>query len=453
MLRESAVLVLLVAMADVGSGCTGGCPPLTPSCNGDWARVEHYVTSDDCGLTEGYEIDCGEEGKTCKDGMCVSRPKERCPNGGDGVCRGSQAFRCEGEFLSPFIETCPALGRDAQCTMVPGENGHQQAVCALSNEPCESVSGDGAECQGSTRVSCVHGYPVEKEACDGANEHCLLVDATDPDGAVCALDLPCPPSGTACDGDRVYGCDEDGVPSYRRDCAELGHHCVVQSSRGLCSVGDAARQLAFRNIEGGVFQMAETGATAELSDFEMSETEVTVAQYAACQAAGSCSAPAASCQTDFQQSMFWLDGDLPVTCVTFPQAQSFCAFVGGRVPTDVEWEYVLRNGGDDVHYPWGDAEPTCAHTIQSDATGGGCGRGEPWPGCSRDPDVTTQGVCDLVGNVNEWVTIMESGSATPGQRGGSYDYVGPDPLDSWFDDGDSPELSRGIRCVRAAPSP
>jgi len=166
-------------------------------------------------------------------------------------------------------------------------------------------------------------------------------------------------------------------------------------------------------IEGGTFRMgspAGVGSSFEhprhrrvVGDFEVLKTEVTAAQYEACVAAGVCwesldADPRLSNLGKPQRS------NHPVNFVDWYQATTFCAWLGGRLPTEAEWEYAARSRGKDIDYPWGNEPPDCSRAALDDGSGVNCGdwRGGTSPVCSRPAGNSAQGVCDLIGNVHEW---------------------------------------------------
>jgi formylglycine-generating enzyme required for sulfatase activity len=140
------------------------------------------------------------------------------------------------------------------------------------------------------------------------------------------------------------------------------------------------------------FSWAQPAHAITVDSFEMAKTPVTNKQYAACVAAGACTPIDGDCLSDSYEG-----DDKPVVCVTWAQAKAFAKWVGGRLPSEAEYEYAERGAGQSIKYPWGDAAPTCDKAVYY-----GCGTDGPQPVCSKPAGNTKQGLCDMAGNVWEW---------------------------------------------------
>jgi formylglycine-generating enzyme required for sulfatase activity len=84
-------------------------------------------------------------------------------------------------------------------------------------------------------------------------------------------------------------------------------------------------------------------------------TEVTVAAYSRCVAARKCRKPSGhEGQCNFGSAN---KGDHPINCVSQEEALAYCAWVGKRLPSSIEWKYAALGGATQREYPWGNESP------------------------------------------------------------------------------------------------
>lgn len=202
-----------------------------------------------------------------------------------------------------------------------------------------------------------------------------------------------------------------------------------------------------------------------IRSFSIDRFEVTNAQYQSCVSAGRCT-PA---HYNDGKCLIWTgkgfkpvnvpvqyrDSLFPAVCVTWRQAGEYCGFRGMRLPTEAEWEYAARSGGQS-RYSWGDGAPSLSKCTMY-------GQGKLKRVESYSPNAF--GLYDMTGNAWEWTSdyyqkdyYTVSPKDNPNGpdvglyrviRGGGW-YSGADQLRcsnrQWFSP-DYAEASIGFRCA------
>ena len=117
-------------------------------------------------------------------------------------------------------------------------------------------------------------------------------------------------------------------------------------------------------VPAGEFLMGATEADSEagedekpphrvyLDGFWIDRTEVTNAQYRKCVEARACREPWCWDESNFGYHDRFNALDQPVVCVLWNNAHDYAAWVGGRLPTEAEWDLVQRGPAHTDHSIW-----------------------------------------------------------------------------------------------------
>lgn len=154
-------------------------------------------------------------------------------------------------------------------------------------------------------------------------------------------------------------------------------------------------------IPAGEFQMgSENGDdnekpvhTVNVDEFQIGKYEVTNRQYVQCVRAGICTSPSNEIYNVKEYELH------PVTDVSWYDATTYCGWVGGRLPTEAEWEKAASWDTETKAkfiYPWGDNDPTSALLNYNG------GVNDTTPVGTYPHGISPYGLFDMAGNVWEW---------------------------------------------------
>ncbi|WP_437834206.1 formylglycine-generating enzyme family protein [Sorangium sp. So ce1153] len=295
---------------------------------------------------------------------------------------------------------------------------------------------------------------------DGGGAECTP-GGTECEGQACVEGTcigECRPEVVRCWGNRPQRCDGRGQWEDAEPCPEAAPFC----SRGTCMTtppscvgmattcgpADDEDCCASAAVPGGTFNRDNNPAyRATVSGFSLDRFEVTVGRFRRFVEAYPGSRPVAGegvhpliegtgwdagwdsnlpadatalkaavagCKSPYQT---WTDEPggnehLPMNCLNWYEAFAFCAWDGGRLPTEAEWNYAAAGGIEQRPYPWwtpaGSTTIDASHAVY-DCTGdgsdpGACTPGDIQPAGSRSPAGDGKwGQADLSGNLWEWV--------------------------------------------------
>lgn len=123
--------------------------------------------------------------------------------------------------------------------------------------------------------------------------------------------------------------------------------------------------------------------------------------------------------------------NLPINCVSWFVAFAFCAWDGGRLPTNAEWNYAAAGGTEQRLYPWGnepvpDAEHASFDCVADGSAAQECEATDLLPVGSLPSGDGKYGHADLAGSMFEWALDWHGVYADPCNNCANIDAPGVD---------------------------
>ena len=367
-------------------------------------------------------------------------PAADCPATGNecvvAVCEGGVCGQENVAQGTPLASQPVGGCNEVQCD----GNGGTVEVPLAEQTPC--TEGGGELCNGAgVCVECLSGVDCASGVCGNAN---LCVSCG-------AIDVPASPPSC-----------QSGAPGAGSNCGTSGNVSCCENKLVPCGT--------YKRSYDGV-NYTDASNTATVSYFRLDTYELTVGRFRAFVNAGQgtqASPPGAGagehpkipgsgwdprwngnlaadvaelksglhCDGTFGT---WTDlpggsEKLPINCIDWYQAFAFCAWDGGRLPTEAEWNYAAAGGAEQREYPWGSGvDGTRAVYGCTDDGSPGCAFSDILPVGSKSPNGDgLWGQADLAGSMWEWTRDGYddylsncndcAGASAPGRviRGGSF---------------------------------
>lgn len=371
----------------------GDCNDDNPSISPDRFDVCDDGVDQDC---DGQDLSCEEidedgDGYSIRSGDCAEGDPRRFP-GASEICGDGIDQDCDGQDLD-----CNDIDSDQDG--IPDRVDNCPTVYDPRNLDSDQ-DGSGDRCDNCPSIS----NPDQRDSDqDGVGDACAVANDVDGDGV------------SASQGD----CDDQDPmrsPALEERCDEIDNDCdqypdegcpsdprstIVEFTAGQSLLGStlADPSVCARDPDEDENCDELPQRQINLSAFAIERHEVTIAQYRRCVDFGHCTPPLRV--SSIESSLRFDDPNfdqLPVTWITQTQASFYCRWLGGRLPTEAEWERVAR--GDqplqDRRYLNGDAPPSCQEANIA--------------GCFGDlrevmtsGDQNSLGVHDMIGNAHEIV--------------------------------------------------
>lgn len=176
------------------------------------------------------------------------------------------------------------------------------------------------------------------------------------------------------DAAKVVVPPEEGAPPNRFRCDRDGDPyggCFVWIPPGTFEMGSQSSDPQASGYDPKAASDESPPHLVEMSGLWIQKMELRASMYRGCVNTKRCEKP------EYNQAGFFAlafeDSDRSVNGVNWYEAQTFCEVLGGRLPTEAEWEYAAR-GPSKYRFPWGN-EVHCADVNSRTLTTGE----QEWP--------------------------------------------------------------------------